>query len=78
MTATRVAVRSGRRALAVLGRTLLALSRALDVIAGIGSYERYVAHLRATHPDRAVPTRAEFFRERQAARYARGGRSPCC
>jgi uncharacterized short protein YbdD (DUF466 family) len=44
---------------------------------GVPDYDRYVAHLRARHPDRPVPTYAEFFAERQRARYAgRGGR--CC
>jgi len=44
---------------------------------GVPDYERYVAHLRARHPDRPVPTYAEFFAERQRARYVRGG-GRCC
>ena len=44
---------------------------------GLPSYEAYVAHLRTHHPERAVPSRAAFFRERQAARYRRGS-SRCC
>ena len=32
----------------------------------------YVAHMRATHPDRPVMTYDEFFRERQNARYGAG------
>ena len=28
---------------------------------GVPDYDRYVAHLRAHHPDRLVPTYAEFF-----------------
>lgn len=44
---------------------------------GIPDYDTYVAHLRAHHPGRPVPSYAEFFRERQAARYkGTGGR--CC
>ncbi|HEV7490494.1 MAG TPA: YbdD/YjiX family protein [Rhodanobacteraceae bacterium] len=44
---------------------------------GVPDYDRYVAHLRARHPDRPVPTYAEFFAERQNARYVRGG-GRCC
>ena len=44
---------------------------------GVPDYDRYVAHLRAHHPDRAVPTYAEFFAERQHARYVGGG-GRCC
>lgn len=44
---------------------------------GVPDYDFYVAHLRAHHPATAVPTYAEFFRERQVARYkGTGGR--CC
>ena len=45
-------------------------------IIGIPDYDAYVAHLHARHPDRPIPTRAEFFAERQQARYRGGGR--CC
>jgi len=54
-------------------RRLVAVARA---IAGVPDYDAYVAHLRAHHPERAVPTRAAFFAERQEARYRSGGR--CC
>ncbi|HET7330370.1 YbdD/YjiX family protein [Dyella sp.] len=44
---------------------------------GVPDYDVYVAHLRAHHPERQVPTYAEFFRDRQTARYkGTGGR--CC
>lgn len=44
---------------------------------GVPDYEVYVAHLRARHPERKIPSYAEFFRDRQAARYkGTGGR--CC
>ena len=44
---------------------------------GVGDYETYLAHLRAHHPEKALPTYEEFFAERQAARYkGTGGR--CC
>jgi uncharacterized short protein YbdD (DUF466 family) len=44
---------------------------------GVPDYDVYVAHLRMHHPERKIPSYAEFFRERQAARYkGTGGR--CC
>lgn len=44
---------------------------------GVPDYEVYVEHLREHHPERKVPSYAEFFRERQEARYkGTGGR--CC
>ncbi|WP_439533049.1 YbdD/YjiX family protein [Polymorphobacter sp.] len=44
---------------------------------GIPSYNTYVDHIRHKHPDREPMTQAEFFRERQAARYT-GGSGRCC
>lgn len=44
---------------------------------GVPDYDTYVAHLRAHHPERPVPSYAAFFRERQEARY-RGGGGRCC
>ena len=44
---------------------------------GVPDYDVYVAHLRSHHPELKIPTYAEFFRERQTARYkGTGGR--CC
>jgi len=54
-------------------RTLVAAARR---IAGIPDYDAYVAHLASHHPERAIPTAAEFFAERQQARYRSGQR--CC
>ncbi|QCP52226.1 YbdD/YjiX family protein [Trinickia violacea] len=53
------------------------LGQALRLMVGVPDYETYVAHMRATHPDRAVMTYEEFFRERQDARYG-GGAGKCC
>lgn len=44
---------------------------------GIPSYSTYVAHMRARHPDREPMSPADFFRERQNARYS-GGSGRCC
>lgn len=46
-------------------------------IIGVPDYDTYLAHLRAHHPERPLPTYAEFFNERQQARY-RGGGGRCC
>jgi len=44
---------------------------------GVPDYEGYLRHLREHHPERVVPSYAEFFRERQQAHY-RGGTGRCC
>lgn len=44
---------------------------------GVPDYDAYVAHLRTAHPEREPMSYAEFFAERQAARY-RGGGGRCC
>jgi uncharacterized short protein YbdD (DUF466 family) len=43
---------------------------------GVPDYETYRAHLAAAHPDRTPPSRDDFYRERQAARY--GSVLRCC
>ena len=49
------------------------------LMVGVPNYETYVAHIAATHPDRTPMTRAEFFRDRQDARYGGGkGGFRCC
>ena len=44
------------------------------LMVGQGDYDAYVAHMRATHTDRPVMTRPEFFRAREDARFGVGGR----
>jgi uncharacterized short protein YbdD (DUF466 family) len=44
---------------------------------GVPDYDAYVAHCRARHPERAPMGYAEFFAERQQARY-RGTGGRCC
>ena len=63
----RDAVRSAWRRFVTISRRIL----------GVPDYDAYVAHIRARHPDRAVPTKAAFFAERQRARYEGGG-ARCC
>lgn len=53
------------------------LGQALRLMVGLPDYDAYVAHMRATHPDRAVMSYESFFRERQNARYGAGA-GKCC
>ena len=46
-------------------------------IIGVPDYDRYVAHLRAHHPDVKPMSRDEFERQRLADRYSRPG-ARCC
>jgi uncharacterized short protein YbdD (DUF466 family) len=59
-----------------IARAWRALVAAARRIAGIPDYDAYVAHLKSHHPERAIPTAAAFFAERQQARYRSGQR--CC
>jgi len=58
-------------------RTWRALVAAARRIGGIPDYDAYVAHLASHHPERAIPSAADFFAERQSARY-RAGAGRCC
>ena len=53
------------------------LGQTMRLMVGIPDYDAYVTHMQATHPDRPVMTYAEFFRERQEARYGSGA-AKCC
>ena len=48
------------------------------MIAGVPSYRSYCEHMAAHHPKHPVMTAAEFFRNRQDARYGGRGGSRCC
>lgn len=48
-----------------------------NMMIGIPSYENYLAHMAARHPDVAPMSEIEFFRNRQEARYG-AGRAGCC
>ncbi len=61
-------------------RLRAAVARALAVvrrIAGMPDYAAYVAHCRAHHPDRPVPTEREYHAQYVAARYG-DGPTRCC
>ncbi len=59
---------------AQLWSRLVAIARAL---VHAPDYDRYLAHHAEHHPKQTVLTRAEFFTQRQTARFARGS-SRCC
>lgn len=67
MEATRTT--SLKDTLSVCGRRLREGAR---LMIGVPDYDTYVAHRREAHPGEPVMTYAEFFRERQAARYGEG------
>ena len=60
-----------------LGRAWRFLRASARLAVGVPDYDTYVAHLRRVHPDAPVPTYAEFFDERQKARFGGTG-SRCC
>jgi uncharacterized short protein YbdD (DUF466 family) len=56
------------------------LTRMARLMVGVPDYEAYVAHRRERHPGEPVMNREDFFKDRQASRYAaRGGKiGRCC
>ena len=50
----------------------------VKVIVGVPSYRIYCEHMERRHPGEAIMSAAEFFRNRQDARYARGKGTRCC
>ncbi|RSV16556.1 DUF466 domain-containing protein [Sphingomonas sp. ABOLG] len=47
------------------------------LMVGLPDYDTYCRHMTDRHPERTPMTRAEFFRDRQQARYGSGG-GRCC
>jgi uncharacterized short protein YbdD (DUF466 family) len=56
------------------------LCQGARLMVGVPDYDAYLAHMSRTHPDKLAMTYAEFFRERQIARYGEDGRRGfrCC
>lgn len=54
------------------------LATTLRLMVGVPDYETYLTHMRVNHPDQKPMEYAEFFRERQHARYGGKGRIACC
>ena len=50
------------------------------LMVGVPDYDTCVEHMHRIHPGAAIMTYAEFFRERQNARYGAAGRNGfrCC
>ena len=63
-----------------IGAFLRCVCEGARLMVGVPDYDTYVAHMAATHPDQAPMTRAEFFRNRQDARYGGGSKGGfrCC
>ena len=57
---------------------LTQLAQTARLMVGLPDYDAYVRHVTAAHSDRTPMTRAEFFRDRQQARYGSGGGGRCC
>lgn len=53
------------------------LQQIARLMVGLPDYQNYVEHMRRFHPGHAPMSQAEFFRNRQAARY-RGSGGRCC
>lgn len=49
-----------------------------NLAVGVPDYATYVRHRETTHPGEPVMSYAEFFRERQDARYGSAGNPRCC
>jgi uncharacterized short protein YbdD (DUF466 family) len=47
------------------------------LIVGVPDYDRYLEHMRRSHPDARPMSREAFFANRLEARYGRGA-SRCC
>ena len=77
MSAAPVPLRRLLRELAVVG---LRMRDSARLMAGLPSYDGYLAHVRAAHPEREPMSYAEFVRDRQDARYGVGGKGGfrCC
>ncbi|MBO0853832.1 MAG: YbdD/YjiX family protein [Nocardia sp.] len=59
------------------GRVIRSAAGYLNAVLGGQDYQRYVAHMRRTYPERPIPTEREYWRQR----YAEAERNPatrCC
>ena len=61
-----------------LGRVLTLARDTARLMIGLPSYDAYRAHMAERHPERAPMSEAEFFRERQEARFGAKGGGKCC
>lgn len=61
-----------------MSRLLHRLREAALLMVGQPSYDAYLRHMAAHHPDREPMGRVAFFREREQARYGGRGGGRCC
>lgn len=62
-----------------VSRTWKFLAKCARLMVGQPDYDAYVQHMRSVHPERPIMSYAEFFRDRQDARYGgKGGAGRCC
>ena len=63
-----------------LARLMRGIGDCGRLMVGLPSYEDYCLHIHRLHPGAAPMSRAEFVRDRQAARFGGGGRGGfrCC
>lgn len=55
------------------------LQQTARLMCGVPDYDTYIRHLKATHPDRDVPSYAEFFELCQTRRFGGAGmQARCC
>jgi uncharacterized short protein YbdD (DUF466 family) len=80
MTEAPVTIRLARRRARFVCEMVVHTARLMVGVPDYDTYDTYVAHRQATHPDQPIMTHRDFFRERQEARYAVGkGRfRGCC
>jgi len=57
---------------------LARLRETARLMVGQPSYEAYLAHMAAHHPERAPMSRTAFFRDREQTRYGGKGGGRCC
>ena len=56
---------------------LAPLSETIKRLAGMPRYEAYLAHLRAHHPECAIPTEGQYYELYLQGKY-NGGGNRCC
>lgn len=84
MDCARVVSPVGRRGLMKVGTALGGLLRSMGdcarLMVGVPSYDNYLLHIREHHPAATPMSKAQFVRDRQAARFGEGGRGGfrCC
>lgn len=60
-------------------QTMHQLSQSMRLMVGVPEYSTYVDHMKNAHPDQPIMSCAEFYRDRQEARYGAKGRlNRCC